>query len=82
MGIRLCTVSRMNLALYVSVAEAARLAGVSVQRVRQLVSEGKMRGEKKAGVWLVLKADAESFVRIPNMGRPKRATKKVRRKRP
>lgn len=71
----------MNLALYVSVAEAARIAGVSAERVRQLVSNGKMRGEKKAGVWLVLKADAEAFVRIPNMGRPSRATKKARRNR-
>jgi hypothetical protein len=70
----------MTLALYVSVAEAADLAGVSAERIRQLVATGKMRGEKKAGVWLVLRADAEQFVRIPNMGRPKRATKKARRK--
>lgn len=70
----------MNLALYCSVQEAAALAGVSAERIRQLVATGKMRGEKKAGVWLVLRADAEGFVRIPNMGRPKRATKKARRK--
>jgi hypothetical protein len=70
----------MNLALYVSVADAAEIAGVSPERIRQLVASGQMGGEKKAGVWLVLKADAERFVRIPNMGRPKRATKKARRK--
>lgn len=71
----------MNLALYVSVAEAARIAGVSAERIRQLVSQGKMQGEKKAGVWLVMKSDAEAFVRIPNMGRPARPKKKPRRRR-
>lgn len=68
----------MNLALYCSVQEAAKIAGISPERVRQLVSRGEMGGEKKAGVWLVLKADAERFVRIPNMGRPKKAHKKKR----
>ena len=71
----------MNLALYVSVADAAKIAGVSPERIRQLVASGKMGGEKKAGVWLVLKADAERFVRIPNMGRPKRPAKKAKKKR-
>jgi hypothetical protein len=71
----------MNLSLYVSVAEAAAMAGVSPERIRQLVAAGKLAGEKKAGVWLVLRADAAKFVRIPNMGRPKRAKKKTRRKR-
>jgi hypothetical protein len=71
----------MNLANYVSVAEAAEIAGVSPERIRQLVAAGQMAGEKKAGVWLVLRADATRFVRMPNMGRPKRAKKKTRRKR-
>jgi hypothetical protein len=71
----------MNLANYVSVAEAAAIAGVSAERIRQLVAAGQMAGEKKAGVWLVLRSAAQGFVRIPNMGRPKRAKKKTRRKR-
>ena len=71
----------MNLANYVSVTEAAAIAGVSPERIRQLVAAGQMTGEKKAGVWLVLRADAARFVRMPNMGRPKRAKKKTRRKR-
>lgn len=62
----------MNLAIYCSVAEAAAIAGVSPERIRQLVAKGEIKDEKKAGVWLVLPADAQRFVRIPNMGRPKR----------
>ena len=71
----------MNLSLYCSAAEAADLAGVSPERIRQLVASGQLAGEKKAGVWLVMRADAARFVRMPNMGRPKRAKKKTRRKR-
>jgi hypothetical protein len=71
----------MNLSIYCSVAEAAEIAGVSRERIRQLVTTGALNGEKKAGVWLVMRADAAKFVRMPNMGRPKRAKKKTRRKR-
>lgn len=78
----------MNLEAYLSVADAAELAGVSTEYMRQLVAAGKVRGSKVGGIWLVFKEDAARFVRIPNMGRPKRAVakrkpaKKPRRRKP
>lgn len=73
----------MNLALYCSVAEAAAMAGVTPKYVRHLLAKKTLRGEKIAGVWLVMRADAERFVRIPGMGRPaaKKAKKAAKRSR-
>jgi excisionase family DNA binding protein len=68
----------MNLEAYLSVADAAALAGVSNEYMRQLVAGGKVRGSKIGGVWLVLKEDAAKFVRIPGHGRPKRARPKAK----
>jgi excisionase family DNA binding protein len=68
----------MNLEAYCSVADAAALAGVSSEYMRQLVAAGKVRGEKVGNVWLVFREDAQRFVRIPNMGRPKRARPQAR----
>jgi len=68
----------MTLEAYCSVPEAAALAGVSDEYMRQLVARGKVRGEKVGNVWLVFKEDAAKFVRIPGMGRPKRAKPKAK----
>jgi hypothetical protein len=79
----------MNLALYCTVQEAADMAGVTPKYVRHLLAKKTIRGEKIAGVWLVLRADAEKFVRIPGMGRPPatkaraaKASKPAKRSRP
>jgi len=68
----------MNLEAYCSVADAAALAGVSAEYMRQLVATGKVRGQKMGNVWLVFREDAQRFVRISNMGRPKRARPKAK----
>ena len=49
-----------------SVNEAAYLMGVSGQRVRKLLSEGRIKGEKLGGTWVVLEL---------NYTRKKRPTK-------
>jgi excisionase family DNA binding protein len=68
----------MNLSLYCTVAEAAKLANVTEPYVRILLANGRLTGEKIGKEWLVLKSDALAFQRQPGMGRPKRS--KPRRK--
>lgn len=51
----------------VSVAEAARLMGVSVGRARRLAAEGRIRARLVGGRWLV---DAASLPSAPRRSRP------------
>ena len=37
-----------------SVKEASKELGISAQRVRKLLSEGRIKGKKVSGVWIVL----------------------------
>jgi len=54
----------MNLALYMSVSEAAKAASISTAYVRLLLARGQLRGEKVGHSWLVLREDVARFVRI------------------
>lgn len=58
----------MNLSLYCSVREAARIAGCSEQYVRMLLASTdpvkRLRGDKVGHAWLVLREDVGRFVRI------------------
>lgn len=52
-------------------AEAARLLGLSIQRVRALVAEGDLPGQKVAGRWFVDRSAVERRLRDPKLsGRP------------
>lgn len=52
-------------------ADAARLLGLSPQRVRALVAEGALPGRKVAGRWFVDRSAVERRVRDPKLsGRP------------
>jgi len=82
----------VNLALYMSVTEAAQAAGISTAYVRLLLARGQLRGEKVGHSWLVLREDVGRFVRIgrgpvaqparlPARPAPRRPAKKSRRAR-
>ena len=71
----------MNLALYCSVAEAARIAGVSPAYVRLMAAKGQVRGEKIGGSWVVLREDVARFVRIGRGPAQPPAAKKARTRR-
>ena len=49
-----------------SVTEAAHLMGISGQRIRKLLAEGRIKGSKVGGTWIVLQ---------PSYTRLKRPTK-------
>lgn len=52
-------------------ADAARLLGLSAQRVRALVAEGELPGQKVAGRWFVDRSAVERRLRDPKLsGRP------------
>jgi excisionase family DNA binding protein len=52
-------------------AEAARLLGLSLQRVRALVAEGELPGQKVAGRWFIDQSAVERRQRDPKLsGRP------------
>jgi hypothetical protein len=52
-------------------ADAARSLGLSLQRVRVLVAEGELPGQKVAGRWFVDRSAVERRVRDPKLsGRP------------
>ena len=40
-----------------SVIQAAEAMGISVQRVRKLLAEGRLKGKKLGGTWVVLKLE-------------------------
>lgn len=72
----------MNLALYCSCVEAARIAGVTPAYIRRLAATGQVRGEKIGGSWVVLREDVARFVRIGRgPARPPAAKKAARRRR-
>jgi excisionase family DNA binding protein len=54
----------------IGTTEVGRLLGVSGQRVRQLISTGRLRATKMGRDWFVLPADLEP-VRERKPGRPK-----------
>lgn len=55
----------------VPASEAARLLGLSLQRVRALVANGELPGQKVAGRWFVDRSAVERRLRIPRLaGRP------------
>ncbi len=52
-------------------ADAARALGLSLQRVRALVAEGELPGQKVAGRWFVDRSAVERRLRDPKLsGRP------------
>jgi hypothetical protein len=75
----------MNLSLYVTVAEAAKLANVTAGYIRIVLAKTDgagpgFRGQKVGRDWLVLREDAVRFERKPGMGRPKKTKKAAKRK--
>jgi excisionase family DNA binding protein len=63
---------------WISQAEAARIRGVSQERIRQLVQEGRLQSVEVAGRKLVRRSEVEAFVPKPE-GRPlKKAVLKKR----
>jgi len=72
----------VNLSLYCHVAQAAELAGVSDRQVRNAIKDGRIEATKVGHVWMVLRSSAQSFQRVPGMGRPTKAKKAAGRKKP
>jgi excisionase family DNA binding protein len=62
-----------NLEDWISQAEAARIRGVSQERIRQLVQEGRLQSLEVAGRKLVRRSEVEAFVPKPE-GRPAKKT--------
>ena len=60
-----------NLRDWISQAEAARIRGVSQERIRQLVKEGRLQSLEVAGRKLVRRSEVEVFVAKPE-GRPRK----------
>jgi excisionase family DNA binding protein len=61
----------MSLDDAVPASDAARLLGLSLQRVRALIAEGELPGQKVAGRWFVDRSAVERRVRDPKLsGRP------------
>jgi excisionase family DNA binding protein len=58
---------------WISQAEAARIRGVSQERIRQLVQEGRLQSIEVAGRKLVRRSEVETFVAKPE-GRPRKKT--------
>lgn len=59
------------------VKEVAAVLGVTVGRVRQLASAGKLKGERLGGpdrgLWVFKRADVEEYARRPrSAGRPRK----------
>jgi hypothetical protein len=61
----------MSLGDSLPASDAARLLGLSLQRVRALIAEGDLPGRKVAGRWFVDRSAVERRVRDPKLaGRP------------
>jgi excisionase family DNA binding protein len=54
-----------------SVVEAARKMGISPQRVRELLAEGRIKGKKLNGTWVVLKLGYKVKRDYPKRGQRK-----------
>lgn len=63
----MCCLCATVVLMEVSVAEAAEVLGVSPQRVRTLIHDGRLRARQVAGRWLV---DGASLPRAPRRSRP------------
>jgi hypothetical protein len=69
---------------YVSIAEAARIVGITTQAMSNLIRKGQLATKKVAGRTLVLRSEVKSFVPRPK-GRPTKemlASRKPIRKAP
>ncbi|MEI9981685.1 MAG: helix-turn-helix domain-containing protein [Edaphobacter sp.] len=64
-----------NLKDWISQAAAARIRGVSQERIRQLVNAGRLQSIDVAGRKLVRQSEVEAFVPMPE-GRPLKRTAK------
>ena len=71
----------INLEDWISQAEAARIRGVSQERIRQLVQEGRLQSVEAAGRKLVRRSEVEAFVPKPE-GRPPRKVASKKRAAP
>lgn len=60
---------------YVTTAQAARIIRCNASRVRQLLLEGKLQGEKVGRDWLVLEASAKAYRDADRKPGPKPAEK-------
>jgi excisionase family DNA binding protein len=56
--------------------EAAMRLGVSDRRVRQMIEEGTLKGEKKGRDYLVDESSVEAAKKRPKPGRPAKKGKK------
>jgi excisionase family DNA binding protein len=56
---------------YVTTAEAARIIGCVSSRVRQLLRDQLIAGERVGRDWLVLKASAEAYAAVEHRPGPK-----------
>jgi excisionase family DNA binding protein len=56
-----------------STSEAANVLGISANRVRQLIAEGRLPAEKPARDWLLKEKDVRKFRDLPEgrRGRPR-----------
>jgi excisionase family DNA binding protein len=70
----------VNLSLYCTVDEAARLAGITDRQVRNAIRDGRIEATKVGHAWMVLRSSAAAFERKPGMGRPPKASKAAARK--
>jgi hypothetical protein len=68
----------------ISQVEAARIRGVSKQAIANLISRGRLETITIAGRILLFRTQVESFVALPNTGRPpkKKAPVKATKKSP
>jgi excisionase family DNA binding protein len=61
---------------YITTTEAARLLGISRNRVLALIKAGRLPAEKIGGVWLI-KADDLKLVEVRLPGRPRKLSTMV-----
>ena len=50
---------------YLTVKEAAEILGLSGSRVRELIANEQLPGEKRAGAWWLKRSDVEAFKKLP-----------------
>ncbi|WP_139285073.1 helix-turn-helix domain-containing protein [Terriglobus roseus] len=62
---------------WISQAEAARIRGISQERIRQLVQSGRLQSMEVAGRKLVRRSEVEAFVANPSGRPPKETTGKT-----
>ncbi len=60
---------------WITTTEAARLSGYTMQRVRQLITAGAVRGQRFGNVWQVSRASLLAYVRKTAKAGKKRGPK-------